>query len=249
MSDCLRPAPWLVGRPFAHRGLHDKEAGIPENSLAAFRRAVAHGYAIELDVRQLADGSVVVFHDATLARLCGQPVRLATLGGAAVQQYRLLGTAEGIPSLAAALAVVSGQVPLLIELKGWGRPEPLARAVVAALATYAGPVAVQAFNPLVVRWFGRHAPGLLRGQLAGSFRELGWGAGVARWVSRRLLGLGCPDFLACEAATLPSPAVARYRAAGQPVLAWTVRSAAEATQVCPTHCDNLIFEHFQPAVL
>ena len=43
---------------YAHRGLYDKAAGIPENSLSAFSRAVAHGFGVELDVHLLRDGSL-----------------------------------------------------------------------------------------------------------------------------------------------------------------------------------------------
>lgn len=51
----------------AHRGASELA---PENSLAAFRRAVADGAeGIEFDVRLTKDGETVVFHDATLARL------------------------------------------------------------------------------------------------------------------------------------------------------------------------------------
>ncbi|MCA9720594.1 MAG: hypothetical protein KC468_38380, partial [Myxococcales bacterium] len=53
--------PWLLERPIAHRGLHDAAPGVtdaPENSLAAIDAAIARGYAIELDVRALADGRV-----------------------------------------------------------------------------------------------------------------------------------------------------------------------------------------------
>ena len=57
---------------FAHRGYHNKEKLIPENSMAAFRAAVAHGYGIELDIHITRDGKVVVFHDDTLERMCGE---------------------------------------------------------------------------------------------------------------------------------------------------------------------------------
>lgn len=51
----------------AHRGA---SALAPENTLAAFRRAVADGAeGVEFDVRLSKDGTVVVFHDATLQRL------------------------------------------------------------------------------------------------------------------------------------------------------------------------------------
>lgn len=55
---------------FAHRGYHDKPQ-IPENSLPAFRRAIAHGWGAELDVHLLKDGTLAVFHDSSLSRCTG----------------------------------------------------------------------------------------------------------------------------------------------------------------------------------
>ena len=60
--------PWLEWRvlAFGHRG----SARLwPENTLRAFRGAVAAGApALEMDLRATADGEVVVCHDATLDR-------------------------------------------------------------------------------------------------------------------------------------------------------------------------------------
>lgn len=53
---------WL----YAHRGLYDNSSDAPENSLAAFRRAVEGGFGIEMDVQLSKDGIPVVFHDFTL---------------------------------------------------------------------------------------------------------------------------------------------------------------------------------------
>ena len=60
------------GVRYAHRGLHDGAAGIPENSLAAFRRAVEGGFGAELDVHLMADGNLAVVHDSDLTRVCGR---------------------------------------------------------------------------------------------------------------------------------------------------------------------------------
>ena len=55
----------------AHRGLHDLEKGIPENTVPAFKLAVARGYGIEFDVRECADESLVIAHDDNLSRMAG----------------------------------------------------------------------------------------------------------------------------------------------------------------------------------
>ncbi|RKR85149.1 glycerophosphoryl diester phosphodiesterase family protein [Mucilaginibacter gracilis] len=57
---------WLTSRPIAHRGLHDRENSVPENSMSAFENAIAHNYAIELDVHVTLSHEVVVFHDDSL---------------------------------------------------------------------------------------------------------------------------------------------------------------------------------------
>lgn len=53
---------WL----YAHRGLHDNATEAPENSMAAFRKAVDAGFGIELDIQLTKDRIPVVFHDFTL---------------------------------------------------------------------------------------------------------------------------------------------------------------------------------------
>ena len=59
-----------LAKHYAHRGFHNKPE-IPENSMAAFRRAREHGFPIEFDVHIIADGSLVVFHDDALERETG----------------------------------------------------------------------------------------------------------------------------------------------------------------------------------
>ncbi|MBQ7865592.1 MAG: glycerophosphodiester phosphodiesterase, partial [Clostridia bacterium] len=59
----------LQGYDYAHRGLWN--ATLPENSMAAFRNAVAHGFGMELDVHLTKDDQLVVFHDDSLLRMCG----------------------------------------------------------------------------------------------------------------------------------------------------------------------------------
>ena len=87
----------FYGRNIAHRGLYESDQSVPENSLGAFKRAVEHGYGIELDVQLSADGQVVVFHDDTLSRVCGLDKRVDELDYEELQKLSLFGTNERIP--------------------------------------------------------------------------------------------------------------------------------------------------------
>ena len=78
---------------YAHRGYHDEEKGIPENSMAAFQRGVEAGFGMELDVHVSKDGHLVVLHDHELRRMCGVEGRveektLEELERAASSRYR-----------------------------------------------------------------------------------------------------------------------------------------------------------------
>lgn len=221
----------LLTRPIAHRGLHcGPEA--PENSMAAFALAIAHGYPIELDVRLLADGGLAVFHDVTLDRMTSTSGPIATLTSDKLGDLRLQGTESRIPILQEVLDFVSGRTTLLIELKTNAfRVGDLERAVVSALRRYDGEFAIQSFNPISVAWFRIEAPGFCRGQLSGGE--------VPAAVIRNLE----PDFVAYALSGLPNAEVSKMGSAGLPILAWTIRSEDEqlkAQQVA----DNFIFEGY-----
>ena len=111
----------LAGRTYAHRGLYAADQSVPENSLPAFRAAVAAGYGVELDVQLTRDGRVVVFHDDTLLRACGVDARVDAFSfDELTAQMRLFGTQERIPLFSEVLEVLGGRVPVIVELKTGG---------------------------------------------------------------------------------------------------------------------------------
>ena len=93
---------------YAHRGLYDKEAGIPENSLPAFSRAIARGFGAELDVHLLRDGTLAVFHDSDVKRMTGREGYLEDLSADELKDYALDGTKETIPQFKDVLALFAG---------------------------------------------------------------------------------------------------------------------------------------------
>ena len=91
---CRRGHPgWKLLRQYryAHRGYHDKPH-IPENSMAAFHRAIENGFGAELDVHLLKDGHLAVIHDASLKRTAGADVLVEDLTSEELKAYRLEGT-------------------------------------------------------------------------------------------------------------------------------------------------------------
>lgn len=245
------PTPaWLKQVPVAHRGLHHVEkSGIPENSLAAFGAAITKGYAMELDVRLSKDRVAMVFHDAKLDRLAGVDGNAADLTAAEFKRLRLLGTQEAPPTLAEVLAFVAGRSPILIEIKNYGAEPvgPLEEAVASALDGYTGPYALQSFSPGVVDWARRHLPSVARGQIATLPEEMNTLDDGQRHLLREALDndFGAPDFVAFDVRYLPQPITVRAKAAGKPVLSWTVRSSAIWADA-KSHADNPIFEHWLP---
>ena len=124
----------LEGVRFAHRGLHDPGLGIPENSMAAFRRAVEHGFGAELDVHLMADGHLAVVHDSDLSRVCGRSAIIESLRAEDLKDYPLKGSNETIPLLPEVLALFENKAPLVIELKvEHGNAAALTDAVMALL--------------------------------------------------------------------------------------------------------------------
>ena len=73
IAPARRPYPKQFRRDvlYAHRGLHDGNKTVFENSMAAFRLAVEHGYGMEMDLQSTRDGQVVVHHDLNTLRVCG----------------------------------------------------------------------------------------------------------------------------------------------------------------------------------
>ena len=160
----------LKGWNYAHRGLHNKEKGIPENSLAAFRAAVEHGYGAELDVHLMKDGNLAVIHDSTLKRVTGAEGRIEDLTIEELKNYRLYDTEETIPTFQEMLEVFAGKTPLIIELKPVdGNHAALCKAACDAMEGYEGLWCMESFDPRVVRWLKKNRPQIIRGQLAYNF--------------------------------------------------------------------------------
>ena len=156
----------FMGANIAHRGLHRADGSIPENSLKAFVAAVENGYGVEFDVHITRDDHLVVFHDDTLLRMCGVEENIEDLTYAELQKYNLGKTYEKIPLLSEVLMTVSGRTPIILELKRGKRNKELCEHTYAMVQAYHGDLCVESFDPMIVRWWRKNAPEVLRGQLS-----------------------------------------------------------------------------------
>ncbi len=161
------------GRLYAHRGLYDNATEAPENSMAAFRKAIESGYGIELDIQLTKDDVIVVCHDFHLKRVCGVDKKIRELTYAELQQYTLYDSKETIPTLEEVLALVDGRVPLIVEYKSEDTKTLLFQLGDEMLSRYAGLYCVESFNPLLVLWYRRYHNDVMRGILSDSYIKEG----------------------------------------------------------------------------
>lgn len=239
----------LTGWDYAHRGLYDNEHGIPENSMAAFRRAVDKGYGIELDVHLTADNQLVVFHDDTLTRMCGMNKKISSFLYSDLMQLRLLGTEEGIPLFKDVLELIDGKVPLIIELKVDGSNQnllcPLAWQL---LSRYKGDYCIESFHPFVLQWFKRHEPQVVRGQLSCNFFKENPHCDIVLFLMSNLMTnfFTHPDFIAYKYLDLDNPAVIYNRKLFHIMtVVWTIPGKPTYDRF-KNKVDVMIFEGFEP---
>ena len=262
---------FVCNTPIAHRGLHEK--GVPENSRAAFTRAIEEGYAIETDVRRTKDGTLVVVHDDNLRRLTGEPGKVSQTSYHDLSAMRLAGTNERILTLEECLEHLDGRTPLLLEVKDLSTFSSFPEQVMYRMRQYKGEYALQSFNPFYVYKFKQLAPDVLRGQLAMSifspdvliscrdtlqakeavamaveqsgFTDTHKHWKIDAWAIKTMIMnvITKPDFVSYCCCNLPYHRAKKKE--NRAVLTWTIRTQAEAERLRPW-VDNMIFENFRP---
>jgi glycerophosphoryl diester phosphodiesterase len=246
----LRALDWLVARPIAHRGLHDKAKGVIENTKSAFHAAVRHGYPIECDLQIAGDGEAVVFHDDTLDRVTSESGPVKARSTAELKRVALKETMDRIQTLADLLEQVDGRVPLVIELKSlWDGDDALAVRALAVLEPYRGPYGLLSFDPDLIEALRLRSPATVRGIAADRAVDPYYDfLPVERRLELRTfshLARTEPHFISFDYRALPFVPVAEFRAAGGPVITWTIKSP-EAAAMARRYCDQITFEGFLP---
>ncbi len=230
---------WLTERPIAHRGYHDMNREVWENTLSAFSRAIEAGFAIECDLHYASDGVPVVFHDDDLQRVCNLPGEVRERTSAELGLLSIGGTRDKIPTLKQLLQLCDGKVPLVLELKGReGDDEGFAESVLEVLEGYKGHVALMSFD----HWLLRDIKALDAPYPVGLTAEGNKPETFFQHDEAMHLGL---DFISYFYGHLPNPFITAQRQRGIPVITWTVRDEA-ARKHTFANADQMTFEGFDP---
>lgn len=227
-----------------HRGF---SGAAPENTLAAFRAAIAAGCdIIELDVHLSRDREVVVIHDDTLERTTSGRGNVADQTFAELKRLdagawfapRFAG--ERIPSLAEVLALSRNRVLVNIELKKGKYLLPYTMGELADLALrevekagMEGQVLFSSFAPAAVDRIRERNPALpvalIRDKPWGSPEEAGGGK--------------IYPALNCKAVVLNEENIRRARGEGIRIHVWTVDAPEEMARFVALGVDGIITNH------
>jgi len=235
---------WLIphDRPFiiAHRGA---SAAAPQNTLAAFRKAMELGAdGVELDVQLSADGAVVVIHDFAVDKTTDGTGRVATktlleleaLDAGAKFSPQFAG--ERIPTLAQVFEVLQGKLLVNVELKDFNpRSSALAAPVVEVVRKHAMEkrVLFSSFNPFALRAVKRLAPQIPAGLL--------YAPNLAIYLRRAWLAPLVPhEARHPESSMVTARTMKWYRARGFCVNVWTVDDPAEMRRLIALGVDGII---------
>ncbi|MBJ6127652.1 glycerophosphodiester phosphodiesterase family protein [Microvirga splendida] len=245
---------WLVAKPIAHRGLHNKSEGVIENTVSAAQAAIARGFPIELDVQLTADDEAIVFHDFELERLTAESGLVAERKLSDLTRIDITGAKGGdaIPSFKDYLGIIAGRTPLVVEIKSrFNGDMRLTKRVVEILKDYNGPFVIKSFDPDIVAHLREHAPHITRGFIGELEYASKADSSLTDEQKHRMANLlhfaeTQPHFLSWRVKDLPCASTHLSRLLGNlPVMTWTVRTPEDRARA-ERHADQMVFEGFIP---
>lgn len=232
---------WILHTPIANRGLYNEE--IPENSLKAIELAIKKNYGVCLDVRALADNSIVVFADSTLGRMTNTDGFIRHLTINDLNDLYLCGSNQRIPTLSEALELIDGKVPVIINIKSLDTAR-YEKYVWKTIQDYKGEFAIASANPFTLEWFKLHAPKVKRGQISSFYKGSPLPLKTRSKYKRMKLNstVSEPNFIMYKADDLPNRFVKKYK--DLPLLAYHVNSAP-LLERSRKYANNIVFENIE----
>lgn len=148
MVNNMKDLDFLKRNLIAYHGIYDNER-IFENTLQSYARANKYGYLIQLDIKMMACGTLICFHDDNLKRMLHVDQNILDISYdelSYISKYQ-------IPTLNEVLDFIKGSVPLLFNIDTSLKKNLLEKAVAEVLDNYEGDFAVCSHNKKCLKWF------------------------------------------------------------------------------------------------
>lgn len=208
----------------------------PENTVAALEQAIRDRVPIaEIDVQQLADGTLIVMHDSNLKRTAGEDIcvwdadadLLGTLevGSTFSAAYR----GEQVPTLEDMLACAKDRITLMIELKYTGQELELEESVLALLQRYdmVDECIIGSMNKGILQRVKELEPGISTVYIAHDLGEDDYDLDYA-------------DSYSIEGKNLTTDMVDAIHYQGKSVYGWTANSSGAMSRIVNCGADGVI---------
>ena len=221
-------------RIIAHRG---SSHIFPENSLKAFRQALAEGAdALEVDLRASADGRIYCFHDYYLKRLTGHSGYLNRTNSRVIDKLRL-GNKETLLHFDQFLEEFAGKTDVILDIKSTGIEEKILQLVNShgkrTNLTYSS------FNQRVLTQIKALSPKARTALILGPIRNVKMKLDFGSSLVYKLQRLGCSAaHLAVRVAKRKT--VKKLQSAGISVVVWTVDLEDTAIRLMELEVDGMI---------
>ena len=222
----------LLNSLIAHRGIHNKY--IKGNSLIAIELAVMKKIPVEFDISLTKDNIVILCHDSFIK--CGNKTYIIRK-----HDYKFLKkVCHELVTLESVLNMVTGKVPLLIELKPYNKGNKLEKECVKLLDKYNGFFAIQSFSPFIVYWFKKYRESYIRGQLLTNSYNYNF---IVNCIYKYMFfnKFTNPDFICYNIKGLPNKQIKKIKDS-KPVIGWTVKNQ-EQIEKYNKYCDNFICDN------
>ena len=160
---------------------------------------------------------------------------------------KLLGTEQTIPTLAQAIQLIDGKVPVIVEHKMDLVDTAICASSYEILKDYEGQWCMKSFDPRALIWYKSNAPEVIRGQLSAEFWKDEKYAGKALYTALSYLVGNVatrPDFISYQYEGVNNISLVLCRLMGAKAACWTVQTQ-QAYDVLKNKFDMVVFDGFE----
>ncbi len=230
---------WVYSKNIYHRGKFDN-VKVYENTMEAYKAALAEKCPIELDVRLTSDGEVVCLHDRSLKRLFNRERDISDI---TYKRLNKLRDDLTVPTLKEVLKEVDGKVELMIELKHASAKHNryLVKKVYELLKDYNGKYVVVSFNPNMLNKYRRLDKGVYTGRI-GSTETTNL---IEKLVIDNFIwaSYSKPDFISFDVYNYNEEKIKKLKEKGYKIIGWPLKNKEEKKELSKLF-DNYIVEGF-----